>query len=118
MFDVRPSTADDFVEFAGELPCYRARSWTAIEAGRIIGIGGYGFAPNGAIVMFMKALDGETKRHAVSLCKLALCVLAQARQLGRNIVAECDDTIPAAKRFLEWLGFVERGGVFEYEGNA
>ena len=119
ILEIAPATVDDINQYAGDLPCYRAKCWAAKADGRVIALGGYGYHPNGAVVLFLDAEDGAQEQYRVALCKMARQTLASALDVGRPVIAECSDTIPAARRFLEWLGFTAaHGSIFEYKGNG
>ena len=46
---VRPATADDFIAFTGSLPHCRTRAWVGEIDGRIIGMGGVAYPPDGPV---------------------------------------------------------------------
>ena len=102
---IRPSTSADVAAWFDQPLAYRARCWTALKGGRIIGIGGVAVQHN-QFVAFLKVSD-EGRRHAVTLHKMGRRTLAFARdELGaRKVFAEADPTIPAAERWLARLGF-------------
>lgn len=99
----------DFVEFGKPNPSDRVIALTARdEDGRIIGIGGVAFLKDGQRLAFTELTD-EARKYPVALHKTALKLLDVARQRGiRRIVATADMAAsPAAKRWLERLGFIE-----------
>lgn len=78
------------------------------EQGEIIGIGGIAFLPDGQRLAFAELTD-EARQHPVALHKTALKILEVAKKRNiRRIVATADmGASPAAKRWLERLGFIE-----------
>lgn len=99
---------EDFVEFDQPTP-YRVLALTGRnEDGKIIGIGGIAFLPDGQRLAFADLTD-EARAHPVALHKTALRILEVAKQRGmRRIIATADlCASPAAQRWLKRLGFVE-----------
>lgn len=114
--EIRPATLADLDAYAVEQAQYRVRGYVGLIDGIIVGIGGIAYLSNGQMLAFLN-LDQEARDKApVALMKVAVRVLREARERGiQTINAVCDDTIPAASRFLARLGFVHAGdGVYQY----
>lgn len=104
---------EDFEAFGKTAPFRLIGLTGRNENGDIIGVGGVAFLPDGQRLAFAE-LTEEARRHPVALHKTALKILDVARKRGvRRIVATADmGASPAAKRWLERLGFIEH----EYNG--
>lgn len=102
---ISPTTPADVEEFKQQTPPYRIRAVTGRVDGRIVGIGGIAYLPDGTVAAFLEATD-EARRHAVTLHREARKVLSEAARAGhRMVVALADTSIEAAPRWLKRLGF-------------
>jgi hypothetical protein len=104
---VRDTTPDDgwFFE-GGEIPC-PVMGLTAEVDGRIIGIGGICYLPNGVVGVFGEFTD-ELRRHKVTLLKNGFRIMAALRSQGvQEAIATCGPDDVVAQRWLERLGFVD-----------
>src|SRR5438046_1497902 len=100
-----PTTPEDVLEFKQRTPPYRIKALTGRVDGRIVGIGGIAYLPDGTLVAFLEATD-EARKHAVTLYKAAKQILQDAAASGhRKIVAIGDPEIDAVPRWLKHLGF-------------
>lgn len=100
-----PTTLEDVLEFRHATPPYRIKAMTGRLDGKIIGIGGIAYMPDGAVMAFLESTD-ETRKHAVTLYKVARQILKDAAAAGhRHIVALGDPEIEAVPRWLKRLGF-------------
>lgn len=114
MIVLRPATIEDVVSYVGELPNVRLRAWAGLMDGRVIGIGGLAYLPNGSVLAFINAEPEARLCAKVSIYKAAKRAIAWALDHGlREINAIKSDDIEAAERFLVKLGFRDAGrGVF------
>lgn len=113
---LRPTRPDDLPHVIGEPLPYRIWAITGEVEGRVLGVGGLTFFPDGVVRVFA-ALTDEARTYKVTLHKAALRVLAMARAAGyRRMVTYADPDIEAAERWLERLGFepVEINGLRVY----
>lgn len=105
MMTISPTTPDDVAEFGHATPPYRIRAVTGRVDGKIVGIGGIAYLPDGTVAAFLEATD-EARRHAVTLNREARKALSEAAKAGhRVVVALADSSIEAAPRWLKRLGF-------------
>ena len=107
---VRPATAEDFANYTasvfGEVKPVplRARAFAGVVDGRVIGIGGIGFAPDGTRVAFADLTD-EARKYPVALHRAAKMTLDLAARLGcKRLIATASDHEHAVKWLLR-LGF-------------
>lgn len=102
---LRPTIASDFAHFL-EVPLpNRVMAITAELEGRIIGIGGFRFTPDGVVAAFV-LMKEEARRYRVAIHRAGLRAMAQARAAGiRRIVALAEETRPEAAPWLARLGF-------------
>ena len=113
MITIRPSVPADFDALGLRRP-YRLHGMTGIdEAGKIIGLGGVAYAPDGQVFAFSE-LTPDAAKYRVTLHKAGLKVLETAKAMGIRELVACADMVrsPAAERWLERLGFMpaDRGG--------
>ncbi|MCC6172073.1 MAG: GNAT family N-acetyltransferase [Gammaproteobacteria bacterium] len=102
---VRPTTSADVTELTGEAPPFRIRAWSGVAGGRVIGIGGLAYMPDGTIVAFAH-LTPEARAQKFALHRAALKLLAEMEAHGvRRLVATADPDFAAAERWLTRLGF-------------
>lgn len=103
--DVRPATLEDFQDFLGRPPPYRAQAFTGRVDGEIKGIGGIAYLPDGTAIAFLH-LAKDANRYAMTLHKTAMAVMALAEKRGiRKLTAQADPAQPTAERWLARLGF-------------
>jgi hypothetical protein len=102
---LRPARASDFVELLDEPLPYRVRAITAERNGKLLGVGGLAFMPDGVVGAFVHASD-EGRRCKIAMHKAGLMTMRMAREMGlRRVVAMADEGIPPAKAWLKRLGF-------------
>ena len=107
MIECRTATLKDF----DEPPLYRVRAWVALKDGQKIGIGGLGFPPGMPVVIWAELTD-ELRKHPVSLHKIGLMGMREARAMGvRYMIATTAVGFEAAERWIARLGFVETGEI-------
>lgn len=79
---------------------------TAHIGGKVLGVGGFGFPPDGTIIAFVHAHD-EAHRYKVSFHRAGLKMMAEARRLGfHRVVALASPDKPNAGAWLKRLGFM------------
>ena len=137
---LRPTNLSDLPYAIGEPLPYRIRAITATVDGRVIGLGGVAFPPQGPAIAFAQLVPGpmvsgcsddcgalqaipEAKRYPVALHRAGLTAMAMIRasELDHVIAtAEADDA--SAVRWLSRLGFepaarqpIERKVLFVWE---
>jgi hypothetical protein len=102
---LRPATRADFDAMLAEPLPWRVRATAAEVDGKLIGVGGLAFLPDGTIGAFVHAFD-EARKYPVSMHRAGLKTMADARALGiRRVVALADKNIDRATPWLERLGF-------------
>jgi RimJ/RimL family protein N-acetyltransferase len=102
--EIRPTVAADLDRFAWRNR-YRLRAWTALHEGRIIGIGGVQIMDDGTQIGFADLMP-ELRCHPLALHRAARRFMGEIRRAGsRRVVAMADPEQPAARRWLERLGF-------------
>lgn len=102
---IRPSVADDFKQIDKELP-FRVKSLTGVVGDRVIGVGGIGTMPDGTKIGFTWLSDEARTQYPKELHWTAREFLRHAKAEGvRTIVAQADEIVPAAERWLKHLGF-------------
>jgi hypothetical protein len=135
---LRPTIPEDLPQVIGEPLPYRIRAITAVllpaasergaafaaqtpeasppEAtanGKVIGIGGIAFPPDGAVWAFVQQCP-EAKRYPVAFHRAGLAAMKMIRAAGLGEVrAAADRDNEAALRWLRRLGFVEVGLISE-----
>lgn len=112
--EIGAATEEDFVRFTTErygaaAPLqHRAIALAARLDGRILGIGGVTFTPDGGRWAFCD-LSEEAYRYPVAMHKAALMTMRLAKERGiRRLVATALSGHPAGDRWLRRLGFVPR----------
>jgi RimJ/RimL family protein N-acetyltransferase len=130
---LRPTIPEDLPQVIGEPLPYRIRAITALllpaaergaglaaptpvasaaEAkanGKVIGIGGIAFPPDGTVWAFVQQ-SAEAKRYPVAFHRAGLAAMKMIRAAGLGEVrATADRDNEAALRWLRRLGFVEAG---------
>jgi hypothetical protein len=99
-----PTIAADFDTIGAHRLDYRIRGVTAHVNGRIVGLGGLGFLPDGTVLAFVHLTD-EARSAKFALHRRVCRELASARKRYPRIIALADPDEPAAERWLERLGF-------------
>lgn len=104
---ISPATRQDFLDYSGALPACRVRAWAARLDGRVIGIGGVFYAPNGGLYAFLDLSD-EARAFPRCLHRTGLSFMREMRQSGLGPIAATTTTdVPRADAWLERLGFVK-----------
>lgn len=117
MIEVRRAKPEDLESYKGRLLSVRSYSWVAEMDGEIVAVGGYGILPQGMAIIYLDAKNDIQRDHPLRLARMAMAVIRDARERGfRTIIAECDEKIEGADKFLEWLGFSHTGAIYVYEG--
>jgi N-acetylglutamate synthase-like GNAT family acetyltransferase len=104
---LRPAERADFDALLGEPLPHRVRAIAAEIDGRLLGVGGLAFLPDGTVGAFVHAND-EARKYKVAMHRAGLAAIQMAREAGiRRMVAMADPNIEAAEPWLERLGFKE-----------
>lgn len=107
---VDPATKEDFLEFVGTLPPHRVQAWAGKLDGKVIGIGGLLFLPDGSRIAFLD-LDPEARRYSHALHRAGLRFAREVlKQQGVPIIATTAEDFPRASVWLERLGFTTQPG--------
>lgn len=102
---VGPATAQDFLDYAGALPPYRALAWAARLDGRVIGLGGLLYLPDGGRYAFLDVGD-EARRFHKTLHATAIKFMRHVCESNIGpIVATTTTNVPRANEWLTRLGF-------------
>ncbi len=89
---------------AEPLPC-RSRAIAGEIDGRLLGIGGLAYMPDGTVAAYLH-VKPEARNYPVSLHRAALMILAEIKKHKiPRVVALAEDGIEPAKRWLARLGF-------------
>lgn len=117
--EIRPATREDILQVNGQIP-FRVRALAAERDGKLLGVGGLGFRPDGIVVAFLILAEGVTgKSVMVTLHKAGLKLMAMARELGfHRVLASADMNYPAAERWLARLGFEQTDGAWVWKDKA
>ena len=103
---LRDLTAADMKIFAPSMP-YRVRGVAGVEDdGRVLGVGGLAYLPDGRVFAF-SYFGPEATKYPIALHKTALMVIGLARASGVRELYACPELrrSPAAERWLKRLGF-------------
>lgn len=102
---LRPTVAADLpFLIAVPLP-HRIKAITAELEGRVIGIGGIGYRPDGTVIAFVQMSD-EARKYPVAIHRAGLMAMEMIRKARVPLViAESQDGNPAAVPWLLRLGF-------------
>jgi hypothetical protein len=115
--ELRPSVPDDFAELAdllgGPHP-FRARSLTALVDGKVIGIGGLVYRPNGEVWASV-VMREEARRYPAAIHRAGLAAVRMMRAAGVRRVLASSENRPAAARWLLRLGFRQCGEVYVWQ---
>lgn len=115
---IRPATREDILQVHPRVPC-RMRALAVEGDGKLLGVGGLLFQPDGLVVAFVAYVEGVKGQNvAVTLHKAGLKTMQMARDLGlRRVVASAELSIPAAERWLVRLGFEPFDGAWIWKGD-
>lgn len=113
--EIRPTVAADFAEISSNPLPFRVKAMTGVlhedgpdgpdVVGRVIGIAGIGYRPDGVVFLFADLTDAA-RAHKFALHRAALRFLAEVRSSGfTRLVATADPQFAAAQRWLKRLGF-------------
>jgi len=116
---LRSATRADVDLMIADLP-FRIRGYAAELDGKLLGLGGLAFFPNGSVGAFLMMNEGA-QRYKMSLHKAGLKVIEDARRLGiKRVVAMAQPGVEPAVRWLKRLGFeemtVDGETVFAWQG--
>lgn len=103
---IRPATADDFLEYHGELPPYRVKAFAGVVGGKVVGIAGLAYPPGSQYPIAWADMQDMARRHAVTLHKTVKRFFSEYQ--GR-VVCAADPSIEASGRWLKRLGFTPTG---------
>lgn len=112
---IRPTIPADLAAVIGEPLPYRIRALTVEIDGKVMGIGGIGFPPDGPVVAFVQAAS-EAKHYPVTFHRAGLAAMRMIRESGLPRVVATTDADPpdnAGVRWLKRLGFREAGTDFQ-----
>lgn len=102
---LRPATLSDFQAMLGEPLPYRVRAFAVEHDGKLLGVGGLAYLPNGSIGAFVHVVEGA-RRYRLALHKAGLRTMQEAKRLGiHRVVAMAEPGVEPACRWLERLGF-------------
>lgn len=102
---LRPAKSSDFDTLISEPLPYRVRAFTAEHEGKLLGVGGLAFQPDGTVAAFLLLAPGAN-RFKMALHKAGLRTMALARELGiKRVVALAEEGNAAAEPWLDRLGF-------------
>lgn len=103
MLEIRPTLPEDIGEvFPPPLP-WRVQAMTGVIDGKVAGVAGVTFLPDGTVAAFMSASEAA-RAHPMALHRAAVRFLKSVPGKSR-IVAMADLNIEAAERWLVRLGF-------------
>lgn len=98
---VRPARQADFEQIGESVP-YRTTAITGEEDGKILGIGGISWLPDGRIYLFAKLLEAKKHEHAVVLHIAATKFLKEVARAGvKHVVARPDPSFKGVA--CEWM---------------
>jgi hypothetical protein len=112
----RPTVAADLAAVTTEKLPHRIQAVTAIADGRILGVGGIGFRPDGTVIAFAHFLP-EFRKYPTAIHRAGREGMRLVRRSGAAVVvAEAQPGNPAAAPWLERFGFRREsvGGRFIY----
>jgi N-acetylglutamate synthase-like GNAT family acetyltransferase len=110
---IRPTVPSDLPHLTDQPLPFRIKAITAEIDGRVVGVGGIGFMPNGAVVGLAQMTD-ELRAHKFALHRAARKFMAEIASSGiRELVTLADQDIAGSENWLRHLGFepVTRNGV-------
>ena len=104
---LRPTIAADLAEVIDIPLPHRIRAVTAELDGRVLGVGGIGFRPDGTVFAFMAANDAF-RNYPAAVHRAGIAGMRLIRECGAPVVfAEAQPGNPAAERWLLHFGFCE-----------
>lgn len=105
----RPATRDDVAALQGDAPLpWRVQAIAGEVDGRVIGVGGLVFRPDGVWASIL--LTEEARRYKLAMHRAARMTLAMAERAGiRTLYAAAEPGRPGADAWLERLGFKRLG---------
>lgn len=102
---LRPTVAADLVGLLERPLPHRIQAITAEIDGRVLGVGGLGFRPDGTVFAFVEMTD-EARKYPAAIHRAGLATMAMIRRAGVPVVvALAQPGNPAADRWLLRLGF-------------
>ena len=108
MVEIRPTVSSDLAQISTEPLPFRIKAMTGLVDGRVIGVAGIGYRPDGTILAFAE-LTEEARAHRFALHRASVKFLAGLRAQGvKRLVATADPEFAAAQRWLQRLGFVRQ----------
>jgi len=108
---LRPATAADFTALFDRPVPHRARAIAAELDGRLLGVGGVAFRPEGVFAFAQFTKDFRLYPAAMHRAGIAGMALIRACNVA-TVIAEAQPGNPAAARWLERFGFKPEGGVY------
>lgn len=110
---VMDATAGQLCAFYGAAPSRTCRTWAVVDGVRVVGVCGY--LQEGAGYRVFADITPELRRRPRVIMQAARRVLTELRGRKATVTAICDETIPAAARFLSHFGFKRQlSGVFQW----
>ncbi len=104
---LRPTVPSDLCTVIGEALPFRIKALTVEADGRVLGVGGIGFPPNGPVIAFVQAAP-DAHKYPVSFHRAGLAAMKMIRESGvAEVIAQAHDDDPTAIRWLLRLGFEE-----------
>lgn len=103
MIKVVPATYDMVRSFYGHGLAHSMRALAAVRGEEVLGVVGV-YPEHGRQVIFMDVKD-ELRSHPMAFARGSKVVMRWLRESRMPTHAMCDETIEAAERFLERLGF-------------
>jgi hypothetical protein len=103
--ELRPTIAADLAHLIDEPLPHRIKATTALVDGRVIGVGGIGYRPDGTVIAFVQ-MDEQARRYPAAIHRagrMAMAMIAASRI--PLVIAEAQPGNPAAERWLLRLGF-------------
>ena len=115
MIEVKTATPELIQAFYGHGLPRSMRSLVAVRGDEVLGVIGI-YPENGQQLVFMDLKD-ELRNHPRVFIKAGRIFMRWVREAKMPTCARCDETIPAARRFLEHYGFRHLNkGVFVWTG--
>lgn len=105
---LRPLTMDDYLVFFDKPPARSVKGFAGVVDGEVVGIGGLQLCERGYTWAFL-----NTRVPAASQRRLLVRGARELQRLmrdGHHIVFAIAAEVDCAERFLQWLGFENRGG--------
>ena len=104
---LRPTIAADLPFCIAESLPYRIQCITALAGGKVIGIGGLGYRPDGTVIAFAQITD-EMRNYPQAIHRAGIAGMKLIRDSRvPTVLAEAQEDNPAAERWLLRLGFRE-----------